>query len=146
MPICRLMRFSYCQFFEGTAAFGYNETTDQTTCGFREHVGIAWSGAVKDIAIAPANEHDVTVAPEVLEGGPRRGDPREVSRSVLGNTAYHSPPQEKTLQESIQLETPSRARLRQERGFGPSFGRVSSTSSSMPSTYGPAGRWHLTVR
>jgi hypothetical protein len=45
IPICRLMRASHCQLFEAEATFGHNETNDQTTCGFRGHVEVAWPGA-----------------------------------------------------------------------------------------------------
>jgi hypothetical protein len=35
------------------------------------------------IAVALTNEHDIAVAPEVLKGGPKRGHPRDASRTVL---------------------------------------------------------------
>jgi hypothetical protein len=109
MPVCRLMRSSYCRLFEGEAAFGHNETNDQTMYGFRGHVEIAWPGAVVNTAIAPMGEHDLTVAPEVLEGGPKRGNPRDASRTVLGDTAYHSQRLDAELSDSVQLEAPSRS-------------------------------------
>ena len=76
------MRASHCRLFKAEAPFGHNETNDQTIYGFRGHVEIAWPGAVVNTAVAPANEHDIAVAPEVLEGGPKRGDPRDASRTV----------------------------------------------------------------
>jgi hypothetical protein len=71
--------------------------------GFRGHVEIAWPGAVVNTAVAPANEHDIAVAPEVLEGGPKREDPRDASRTVLGEVAYHSQRLEAELSDAVQL-------------------------------------------
>ena len=86
LPVCRLMRASHCRLFKAEATFGHNETNDQTIYGFRGHVEIAWPGvvvgAVVNTAVAPANEHDIAVAPEVLEGGPKREDPRDAPPTV----------------------------------------------------------------
>jgi IS5 family transposase len=152
MPICRLMRSSYCQLFEGEAAFGHNETNDQTMYGFRGHVEIAWPGAVVSTAIAPANEHDTAVAPEVLEGGPRRGDPQDASRTVLGDKAYQSKRLDAELSELVQLEAPSRS----EDGKWPRSlvqirRRIETVISQLCERFNAKrvwarDRWHLTVR
>lgn len=152
MPICRLMRASHCEVFEREAAFGYNETHDQTMYGFKGHVEIAWPGAVVHTAIAPANEHDTTVAPEVLEGGPTRGNPRDASRTVLGDTAYRSKRLNASLSETIELETPPRSdeatwpiqRIQVRR-------RVETVISQLCERFNAKrvwarDRWHLTVR
>jgi hypothetical protein len=99
--------------FKAEAPFGHNETNDQTIYGFRGHVEIAWPGAVVgavvNTAVAPANEHDIAVAPEVLEGGPKRGDPRDASRTVLGDKAYQSQRLNADLSGTVELKTPSRS-------------------------------------
>ena len=152
MPICRLMRSSYCQLFEEEAAFGHNETHDQTMYGFRGHVEIAWPGAVVNTAIAPANEHDVTVAPEVLEGGPRRGDPQDASRTVLGDKAYQSKRLDAELSELVQLEAPSRSEDEKwPRSLVQIRRRVETVISQLCERFNAKrvwarDRWHLTVR
>jgi len=60
-------------------------------------------------AVAPANEHDIAVAPEVLEGGFKRGDPRDASRTVFGDKAYKSQRLDAELSEPVQLEALSRS-------------------------------------
>lgn len=103
------MRSFYCRLFEEGAAFDHGETIDQTMYGYRGHVEIACPEALVNTAIAPANEHEVTVAPEVLEAGPQRGDPRDALRTVLGDAAYHSRRLEAQLPDSIELEAPARS-------------------------------------
>jgi hypothetical protein len=152
MPICRLMRSSYYRLFEREAAFGHNETNDQTMYGFRGHVEIAWPGAVVNTAIAPANEHDVAVAPEVLEGGPKRGDPRDASRTVLGDTAYHSQRLEAELSDSVQLRAPSRSKEETwPRSLVQIRRRVETVISQLCERFNAKrvwarDTWHLTVR
>ncbi|MCS3757489.1 transposase [Salinibacter ruber] len=86
MPVCRFIRASQCKVFRAEAAYGFDETTKQTMYGFRGHVEVAWPGVITSVSVAPANEHDATVAPEVLEGGPERG-----CRAVLGDKNYCNP-------------------------------------------------------
>jgi len=103
VPVCRFIRASQCSVFEAEAAFGFNETLGQTMYGFHGHVEVAWPGVITSVSVAPANEHDATVAPEVLEGGPERG-----SRTVSGDQNYWSPQLDANLNEAIVLEAPSR--------------------------------------
>jgi len=97
---------SYCQLFEAEAA-GHNETDNQTMYRFRRHVEIDWPGAVVKTVVAPANERDIAVAPKVLEGEPKRGDPRDASRTLLGDVAYCSQRLKAELSDWVKLETPS---------------------------------------
>lgn len=103
MPVCRFIRASQCKVFRADAAYGFDETTKQTMYGFRGHVEVAWPGVITNVSVAPANEHDATVAPEVLEGGSERG-----CRTVLGDKGYWSPRLDANLDDSIRLEAPSR--------------------------------------
>lgn len=152
IPICRLMRASHCQLFEAEATFGHNETNDQTMYGFRGHVEVAWPGAVVSTAVAPANEHDIAVAPEVLEGGPKRGDPRDASRTVLGDVAYCSQRLDVELSEAVGLETPSRSEEEKwPRSLVQIRRRVETVISQLCERFNAKrvwarDRWHLTVR
>lgn len=67
----------------------------------RGHVEVAWPGVITSVSVAPANEHDAAVAPEVLEGGPERG-----CCAVLGDKNYWNPRVEADLDEAIRLEAP----------------------------------------
>ena len=152
LPVCRLMRSSYCRLFEEEAAFGHNETNDQTMYGFRGHVEIAWPGAVVSSAIAPANEHDIAVAPEVLEGGPRCGDPRDASRTVPGDKAYQSQRLNADLSGTVELKTPSRSEDEKwPRPLVQIRRRVETVISQLCERFNAKrvwarDRWHLTVR
>lgn len=103
MPVCRFIRTSQCKVFQTEAAYGFEETTKQTRYGFRGHVEVAWPAVITSVSVAPANEHDATVAPEVLEGDPERGN-----RTVLGDKNYWDPRLETDFDDSIRLEAPSR--------------------------------------
>lgn len=152
MPICRLMRSSYCRLFEGEAAFGHNETNDQTKQKLRRTRGdrLAWS--CSEHRPRSGNEHDTVVAPEVLEGGPRRGDPRDASRTVLGDKGYQSQRLHAELAEAVQLETPSRSGDEKwPRPLVQIRRRVETVISQLCERFNAKrvwarDRWHLTVR
>ncbi|MFB6249548.1 MAG: IS982 family transposase [Salinibacter sp.] len=148
VPVCRFIRASQCSVFEAEAAFGFNETTKQTMYGFHGHVEVAWPGVITSVSVAPANEHDATVAPEVLEGGPERG-----GRTVLGDQNYWSPQLDANLGDAIDLEAPSRKS--NDSGWPPLLvgrrRRVETAISQLCQRYGAKevyarDRWHLTSR
>lgn len=68
MPVCRFARGSRCKLIPGWAAFGKDQVARQTFFGLRAHVRMSWPGVISGISLAPANVHDLEVAPEVLEG------------------------------------------------------------------------------
>ena len=148
MPVCRFIRASQCKVFRADAAYGFDETTKQTMYGFRGHVEVAWPGVITNVSVAPANEHDATVAPEVLKGGSERG-----CRTVLGDKGYWSPRLDANLDDSIRLEAPSRQS--EDPGWPPLLvgrrRRVETAISQLCQRYGAKevctrNRWHLTSR
>ena len=54
----------------------------QTFYGFRMHVRMAWPGLITHFSVAPANAHELSVLPEIVEG--TRG-------AVVWDRNYHSP-------------------------------------------------------
>ncbi|MFB6285698.1 MAG: IS982 family transposase [Candidatus Bipolaricaulia bacterium] len=148
MPVCRFIRASQCKVFRAEAAYGFDETTKQTMYGFRDYVEVAWPGVITSVSVAPANEHDATVAPEVLEGGPERG-----CRTVLGDKNYWNPRFEVNLDDAIRLEAPSRES--NSSGWPPLLvgrrRRAETAISQLCQRFGAKqvytrDRWHLTSR
>ncbi len=82
VPVCRFARALRFKLVSGWAAFGKDQVAKQTFFGLRAHVRIIWPELICGISLAPANTHDVEVAPEVLEGA---------SGWVLGGRYYWNP-------------------------------------------------------
>ena len=82
LPACLFARAYRCQRFRGEAAFGKDTLLKQIFYGFRVHVRICWPGVITRFSIAPANAHELSVVPEIVEG--TRG-------VVIGDRNYHSP-------------------------------------------------------
>jgi hypothetical protein len=82
VPVCRFARGSRCKLIPGWVAFGKDQVAKQTFFGLRAHVRVSWPGVISGIRLAPANVHDLEVAPEVLEGA---------SGWVLGDRNYWHP-------------------------------------------------------
>src|SRR5215218_2256091 len=82
VPVCRFARAHRCQGFRGLAAFGYDPVARQTYYGLRLHLRIAWPGVITAAALAPANEADRTVAPQLLA---------DLAGWALGDKGYWSP-------------------------------------------------------
>src|SRR5215218_589262 len=66
VPVRRFARAHRCQGFRGLAAFGYDPVARQTYYGLRLHLRVAWPGVITAAALAPANEADRIVAPQLL--------------------------------------------------------------------------------
>jgi len=82
VPACRFARAHRCRSFRGFAAFGYDALAHQTFYGFRLHLRVAWPGVITAAALAPANEADRAVAPQLLAG---------LTGWALGDKGYWSP-------------------------------------------------------
>ena len=67
VPVCRFARAKRCRRLAGIAAFGYDELARQTFYGLRGHVRIAWPGVIVRAELAPADKHDVHLAPCLLD-------------------------------------------------------------------------------
>ena len=82
LPACQFARAYRCRRFKGDAAFGYDSLARQTFYGFRLHALVAWPGVIVGFSVAPADIHDIAIAPELASG--RFG-------TVLGDRNYWSP-------------------------------------------------------
>jgi hypothetical protein len=68
IPVCRFARAYRCRRFRGEAAYGHDELNRQTYYGFRCHVRCCRPGVIAAVSLAPANESDLAVLPELVEG------------------------------------------------------------------------------
>jgi hypothetical protein len=82
VPVCRFARAYRCRAFRGSAAFGYDPVAHQTFHGLRLHLRVAWPGVITEATLAPANEADRAVAPQLLAG---------LAGWALGDKGYWSP-------------------------------------------------------
>jgi hypothetical protein len=82
VPVCRFARAHRCRAFRGSAAFGYDPVAHQTYYGLRLHLRVAWPGVITEATLAPANEADRAVAPQLLAG---------LAGWALGDKGYWSP-------------------------------------------------------
>ncbi len=82
LPVCLFARAYRCRRFKGEAAFGKDTLLRQTFYGFRVHVRVCWPGVITRISVAPANVHELSVLPEIVEG---------TSGLLIGDRNYHSP-------------------------------------------------------
>ncbi len=82
LPACLFARAYRCRRFKGEAAFGKDTLLKQTFYGFRVHVRVCWPGVITRISVAPANAHELSVLPEIVEG---------TSGLIIGDRNYHSP-------------------------------------------------------
>jgi|SRR5689334_5594769 hypothetical protein len=82
VPVCRFARAYRCRAFRGLAAFGYDPVAHRTDYGLRLHLRVAWPGVITAATLAPANEADLAVAPQLLAG---------LTGWALGDKGYWSP-------------------------------------------------------
>jgi hypothetical protein len=81
VPVCQFARAYRCRRFAGQAAYGKDVVARQTFYGFRLHARLASPGVITRFAVAPANVHDLTLLPALVE---------ETS-GVVGDRNYWSP-------------------------------------------------------
>jgi hypothetical protein len=93
VPVCRFARAHRCRSFRGLAAFGHDPVARQTYYGPRLHLRVAWPGVITAAALAPANEADLAVAPQLLDGptGWALGDKGHWSPSLRAEIAPGGP-------------------------------------------------------
>lgn len=83
LSICRFGRANRCKLFEGFAGFGRDHNTKATIYGFRLHVRCHQaSGLITRFSIAPANESDLSLLPQLAE---------QTSGVLLADRNYWSP-------------------------------------------------------
>jgi Transposase DDE domain len=102
VPVCRFARAHRCRGFRGLAAFGHDPLAHQTYYGLRLHLRVTWPGVITAATLAPANDADRAVAPQLLAG--REG-------WALGDGGYWSPALRAELAaDGLELIAPTRGR------------------------------------
>src|ERR687885_2652463 len=102
VPVCRFARAYRCRAFRGLAAFGYDPVAHQTYYGLRLHLRVAWPGVITAATLAPANEADLAVAPQLLAG---------LTGWALGDKGYWSPsPRAEPAPSGLDLVAPPRGK------------------------------------
>jgi hypothetical protein len=104
LPACLFARAYRCQRFRGEAAFGKDTLLKQTFYGFRVHMRVCWPGVITRLSVAPANAHELSVLPELVES---------TSGLLVGDRNYHSPNTKEELAEmGIELLAPYSSKKR----------------------------------
>ena len=105
LPACLFARANRCRRFKGEAAFGKDTLLKQTFYGFRVHMRVCWPGVITRLSVAPANAHELSVLPELLES--TRG-------LAVGDRNYWSPERREELKRSmgVALLAPYRTKKR----------------------------------
>jgi hypothetical protein len=67
LPACLFARAYRCRRFKGEAAFGKDTLLKQTFYGFRVHMRVCWPGVITRLSVAPANAHELSGLPELLQ-------------------------------------------------------------------------------
>lgn len=100
LPVCRFARAPRCKRFRDQAAFGYDPVAQKTFWGFRVHALMAWPGVLVRLCVAPANQQELEVLPEIARGQ---------TGTVLGDRNYWSPKKRDLLAtEGVTLQAPYR--------------------------------------
>ena len=104
LPVCLFARAYRCSRFKGEAAFGKDTLLKQTFYGFRVHVRVCWPGVITRLSVAPANAHELSVVPELVES---------TSGLLIGDRNYHSPKtKEELARVGIELMAPYSSKKR----------------------------------
>jgi hypothetical protein len=106
LPACLFARAYRCKRFRGEAAFGKDMLLRQTFYGFRLHVLVCWPGLISRFSVAPANAHELSVVPELIES--------TCGGLLVGDRNYHSPKTKEELVRSmgVELLAPYRSKKR----------------------------------
>ena len=105
LPACLFARAYRCRRFRGEAAFGKDTLLRQTFYGFRVHARVCWPGVITRFSVAPANAHELSVVPELVE------DTRGLA---VGDRNYWSPETKEELARGtgVELLAPYRSKKR----------------------------------
>ena len=105
LPACLFARAYRCRRFRGEATFGKDILLKQTFYGFRVHMRVCWPGLISRISVAPANAHELSVLPELVEA---------TAGVALGDRNYWSPETREELARSmgVALLAPYRTKKR----------------------------------
>jgi hypothetical protein len=105
LPACLFARAYRCKRFRGEAAFGKDTLLKQTFYGFRVHARVCWPGLITGFSVAPADAHELSVVPELVES--TRG-------FAIGDRNYRSPETKEELRRAmgVELLAPYRSKKR----------------------------------
>lgn len=107
IPVCLFARAPKCKRFAGEASFGKDRLIRQTFYGFRLHVLISKKGLITCFVLAPANEQDISVIPEMVE---------DWIGTVIGDRNYWSPMiKEELARAGVKLIAPFKLRSKDPR-------------------------------
>ncbi len=100
VPACQFARAYRCKRFRGKAAYGYDVLVRHIFYGFRLHLYLAWPGVITGFSLAPANEHESKIVPELV---------KKTFEILLGDSNYWVPNlKEELAQDGINLQAPYR--------------------------------------
>jgi hypothetical protein len=148
LPACLFARAYRCRRFRGEAAFGKDTLLKQTFYGFRVHVRVAWPGVITRLSVAPANAHELSMLPELVE---------TTFGIVVGDRNYHSPKTKEELADmGIELLAPYSSKKRDPNPKRSAFlsrlrYRIDTVFSQLTERYSikrvwAKDLWHLTSR
>lgn len=100
LDVCLFARANRCQLFQGQAAYGFDHSRRQTFYGFRVHVRSTGDGVILKMALAPANEPEIDLIPEL----------EPLTGSIgIGDRAFWSPEKQAVLENGgVKLLAPFR--------------------------------------
>ena|SRR3712207_2755349 len=89
LPACLFARAYRCRRFRGEAAFGKDTLLRQTFYGLRVHMRVCWPGVITRLSVTPADVHELSVLPQLLEStrGLAVGDRNYWSPEMRGELA-----------------------------------------------------------
>ena len=108
MPVCKFARARYSHVFKGDANYGYCASKKETYYGFHGHLTISFSGIISGAVVTAANSSEREALWEMIP--PLQG----LLIADKGYLGQHFQ-QELQLIENIQLETPKRRNMKEER-------------------------------
>jgi len=108
IPVCKFARAHYSRIFKGDASYGYCATKKETYYGFHGHLTVSLSGVISGVVVTKAHIDEREALWEMVP---------PIQGLLIGDKGYISQSlQEELLRvENIQLETPKRRNMKDER-------------------------------
>ncbi len=107
MPVCKFARARYSHIFKDDADYGYCARSSETYYGFHGHLTISFSGIISGIVVTAANIGERETLWEMVP---------PIQGLLTGDKGYIGQQLQEELQlENIQLETPKRSNMKDER-------------------------------
>jgi IS5 family transposase len=109
IPLCHFKRAGFSRLFEGNAAYGYCASKDEKYYGFKGNIMINSQGIISALTVTPANIDERESLWELTQDikGLLLAD-----KGLIGH-AYHQALKEQT---GVNLQTPSRCNMQDDRG------------------------------